>query len=87
MRENEFEKIMNRQGMGEMMRPLKYIAQIHYPNPENPTILEIFRTAKARDEWYQMIGKGAEFADVGVKVEFTEGPAEDDEKFYEDDGK
>lgn len=80
----EFEKIMKREGMGEMMRPLKYIAQIRYPNPENPTILEIFRTAKARDEWHRTVGKGVEFADVGVKVEFVEGPAEDGEKFYED---
>ncbi len=83
----EFERLMKREGMGEMIRPLKYVAQIRYPNPENPTILETFRTPKARDEWYRTVGKGLEFADVGVVVEFTESPAEDNDRFFEDAGK
>lgn len=81
----EFEKLMKREGMGEMIKPLKYIAQIPYPDREKPTILGVFRTPKARDEWYVKAGRGFELADVGVVVEFTQAPAEDDDRFDDEE--
>lgn len=80
----EFEKIMKREGMGELLRPMKYVAQIPFPNPEHPTILGTFRSKAERDKWYQEQGVAFEFA-AENKIEFTEGPLEDGEKF--DDGK
>lgn len=70
-----------------MMRPIKYVARINYPDPEHPTTLEIFRTKKAYDEWYQKFGRGFDMVDLGVQVELTVSPAENDDKFFEDQSK
>lgn len=82
----EFEKIMKREGMAEMMRPIKYIALIPYPDSEFPTVLGSFRTKEARDRWYREQGSAFEYS-AERKIEFSEAPAEDDEKFTEDQGK
>lgn len=79
----EFEKIMNREGMGELMRPIKFIAKVSFPNPESPTILGFFKTKEARLKWYQNDGIGFEES-TGKKVEFSEAPLEEGEKFPED---
>lgn len=82
----EFEKIMNREGMKDLMRPMKYIAQIPFPDPEHPTILGLFRSKEARSEWCQKEGVGFEDA-TEKKIEFSEGQLEDGEKFTDDSGK
>lgn len=79
----EFEKIMKREGMAEMMKPLKFIAQIPYPDSEFPTVLGSFRTKEARDKWYREQGSAFEYA-AERKIEFSEAPLEDGEKFTED---
>lgn len=80
----EFEKIMKREGMAEMMKPLKFIAQIPFPDPEHPTVLGTFKSKAERDKWYQEQGIAFEYA-AERKIEFSEAPLEDGEKF--DDGK
>lgn len=82
----EFEKIMNREGMKDLMRPMKYIAQIPFPDMEHPTVLGSFKTKEARLKWYQEQGSAFEYA-AERKIEFSEAPMEDGEKFTEDQGK
>lgn len=69
--------------MGEMMRPIKYIAQIPFPDPEHPTFLGSFKTKEARSAWCQREGVGFEES-TGKKIVFSEAPLEDGDKFTED---
>ncbi|GEM_PF-2168516 len=78
--EEEFNKLMKKEGMEKHTRPLKYkyIVQVPYPDPSHPTILAEFDTKEARKKWCENEGRGFEIADVG-KLQLVDVPEAADE--------
>ncbi len=78
--EDQFKKMMGREGLEKLIKPTGYRAIIRHFTSKEPSVLAEFKTKKEFEEWYKSTGPAYENSAQG-KIELEEVFASDSESF------